>query len=99
MLYSFTARSPCVFQVSAQLVYLPAGMSGLQPATGPAGQQPPADSSAGFKEPEDRYHSPVLGFALRQVELGQDAADVLLHRALGDEYPAGDASVRRALGH
>jgi hypothetical protein len=38
---------------------------------------------AGFEESEDRQHPPVLGFALRQVELGQDAPDVFLDRALG----------------
>src|SRR5690349_24185439 len=54
---------------------------------------------AGFEEPENRQHPPVLGCALRQVELGQDAADVFLDRALGDEDPAGDARVGRALGH
>src|SRR5689334_3592332 len=35
---------------------------------------------AGFEEPENRQHPPVLGCALRQVELGQDAADVFLDR-------------------
>jgi DNA-binding NarL/FixJ family response regulator len=54
---------------------------------------------AGFEELEDRQHSPVIGIARRQVELGQDAADVLLDRALGDEDPAGDAHIGRALGH
>src|SRR6476660_8068362 len=54
---------------------------------------------AGFEEPENRQHSPVFGCALRQVELGKDAADVFLDRALGDEDPLGDARVGPALGH
>ena len=59
----------------------------------------PRAQLAGFEEPENRQHPPVLGCALRQVELGQDAADVFLDRALGDEDPAGDTRVGRALGH
>src|ERR1700748_2975687 len=53
---------------------------------------------AGFEEPENRQHSPVFGCTLRQVELGKDAADVFLNRALGDEEPVGDARVGPALG-
>ena len=52
-----------------------------------------------FEKSEDRQHPPVLGFALRQVELGQDAADVFFDGALGDEDPAGDAGIGGALGH
>src|SRR6476619_3689175 len=54
---------------------------------------------AGFEEPENRQHSPVFSCALQQVELGKDAADVFLDRALGDEDPLGDARVGPALGH
>src|SRR5262245_22605573 len=35
----------------------------------------------------------------RQVELGQDAPDVLLDGALRDDEPGGDTGVREALGH
>src|SRR5260370_10537502 len=55
--------------------------------------------SSGFEEPEHRQHPPVIGVAFRQVELGQDAADVLLDRALGDEDPARDARIGRTLRH
>src|SRR5580704_19517554 len=54
---------------------------------------PPAPVSAGIKEPQDGQHPPVLGVALGQVKLGQDAADVLFDGALGDVDPAGDPRV------
>src|SRR4051794_34654483 len=41
----------------------------------------------------------MIGFAFRQVELGQDAANVLLDGAFGHEDPTRDAGVGRALGH
>ena len=41
----------------------------------------------------------MIGFALVQAEFGEDAADVLLHGALGDKDPASDARVGCALGH
>src|SRR5260370_38334536 len=63
-----------------------------------AGNSAPA-TLTGIQEPQDRQHPPVLGVALGQVQLGQDAADVLFHRALGDIDPAGGARVAGALGH
>src|SRR5207244_12866010 len=37
--------------------------------------------------------------SFREPELGQDVADVLLDRSLGEPELAGDAGVRAALGH
>src|SRR5882757_246905 len=58
-----------------------------------------ADGLSGLEEPEDREHPPMISSALRQVELGEDAADMLLDRALGHDDPAGDAGIGRAFGH
>jgi signal transduction histidine kinase len=70
------------------------------PLSGPSGMDSPAVGSlACLQEPEDREHPAVLVLALRQVELHEDAADVLLDRALGDEDPVRDPRVGRALGH
>ena len=41
----------------------------------------------------------MIGFALRQVELGEDAPYVLFDRALGHEDPSSNARIRSTLGH
>jgi hypothetical protein len=43
-----------------------------------------ANRLAGFEESQDGQHSSVTGFALGQVELGENAADVLFHCAPSD---------------
>jgi len=55
--------------------------------------------SAGLEESEYCEHPPMISSALRQVELGEDAADVLLDRALGHDDPTGDAGIGRTFGH
>src|SRR3954451_17088039 len=49
--------------------------------------------SARPEEGQDREHAPMVAFGRLQVELRQDAADVLLDRALGDDEPGCDADV------
>src|ERR1700751_1186813 len=60
------------------------GMRSDCPANGAAALRLAGNSTtsglASVEEPQDRQHPPVLGLALGQVELGQDAADVLLDR-------------------
>src|SRR3954453_3828131 len=43
------------------------------------------------QEPEDGQNPPVIVVPRRDAELVQDAGDVLLHSALGDLQPVGDA--------
>src|SRR5215207_5963207 len=53
----------------------------------------------GAQEGEHGEHAAVVVAASAQAELLEDARDVLLHGALGDHEPLGDALVRAALRH
>jgi len=55
--------------------------------------------SASLQEGDDRTDAAVIVAGLGQVELGQDAAHVLLDGALGDPQSAGDARIGAALCH
>src|SRR5258706_10197663 len=66
-------------------------LSGISPG--------PPDPLAGLEELEDRQHPTMVRLALRQVELAEDAADVLLDGSLGNEDLPGDARIGRALSH
>jgi len=52
-----------------------------------------------LQEREDREHAPVGVGGDRQLQLLEDARDVLLDAALGQEDPGGDRRVRQPLGH
>ena len=52
-----------------------------------------------LQEREHGEHPTVVVGAGRDPELVEDARDVLLHAALGDLQPLGDALVGAALGH
>src|SRR5918997_1753112 len=48
---------------------------------------------------KDGEHPAVVRVGLGEAELAEDALDVLLDGAVGDEEGAGDRAVRAALGH
>src|SRR3954452_421800 len=48
---------------------------------------------------ENGEHAPVVGVRGHEVELAEDAADVLLHGTFGDHHGCGDAGVGTALRH
>src|SRR5690606_19690016 len=48
---------------------------------------------------EDREDAAVVGVGGREVELGEDVPDVLLHGAVADHQLAGDGGVGPPLGH
>src|SRR5207302_29988 len=59
----------------------------------------PAAGSVGVEKGDDGEDAAVVLLGLLQVELGQDAAYVLLDRAFADEELAGDSGVGATLGH
>src|SRR5438105_8699253 len=48
---------------------------------------------------EHREHAPVLGLRGIELELVEDAGDVLFHRCLADHERLSDAAIGLALGH
>jgi hypothetical protein len=63
--------------------------------------RPEARARAALRVEEGEYHenAAVIGGADGQVELVEDARDVLLHRPFGDHQTFRDPLVRAALGH
>ena len=55
--------------------------------------------SAGIQEHEHREHPTVVIVGCGQLELGQNASDMLFDGTLADKQPIGDSAVRAALGH
>jgi hypothetical protein len=55
--------------------------------------------SVATEERQDGQHAPVAFSSLRDAQLREDAADVLLDRPLGQPQAVGDADVGQALGH
>ena len=55
--------------------------------------------SVRIQEGDHREDPAMVVAGLGQVELGQDAAHVLLHGACGDPKPMGDTGIRPALRH
>src|ERR1035438_2329287 len=53
----------------------------------------------GIEERQHREHPTVILVGGRQLELRQDAADMLFDGALADKQPMGDSAVRTAFGH
>ena len=62
-------------------------------------QDRPADARSQTEVGQHRLHPPVDLQVDRQVELGEDAVDVLGHGLLGDVEGGRDRGVRPALGH
>ncbi|HTW97896.1 MAG TPA: hypothetical protein VMD59_03915, partial [Acidimicrobiales bacterium] len=50
-----------------------------------------------LEELTDCHDTPVIGVTFRQLELGQNAPDMLFNRALGHEESTCDPSIRSAL--
>src|SRR5690349_1542972 len=63
------------------------------------GVRPGSPPGVRLQEGQHRPHAAVAVVVAVQAELGEDARDVLLHRALGDAEALGDAVVRVPLGH
>lgn len=55
--------------------------------------------SVAAKERDHGQHAPVAFSSLRDAQLREDAADVLLDRPLGQPQPLGYAGVGQTLGH
>ena len=64
-----------------------------------AGPRASAPRSALVEEGQHREDAPVILSSLGHLQLAQDAADVLLHGALGHPQLACDTGVGAALGH
>src|SRR3954452_10744989 len=67
-------------------------------ATAPPSVPPPAPLSRS-QEREHSQHPPVIVIGRGQVELAEDARDVLLDRAGRDDHGPGDGGVGPPLGH
>src|SRR5690606_31836662 len=70
-------------------------------ATRPRVSQPEAAAPLmfGLQPRQDRQHAPMVVVGRREVELGEDGRDVLLHRPQRDHQDPGDGDVRPAFGH
>jgi hypothetical protein len=59
----------------------------------------PLGGARAFQEPQHCQDPPMVAFSRGQVQLGEDAVDVLGHRALADHQAFGDARIGAAFGH